>query len=261
MLLSPNPSSPSKRQQRIQHNVELAQEAAAEWANLEHSATFTDLIVEDDDDSGDNRRPSDVDMEEDGEKDDDSASAGGDSEADDSEADDSEADDSEADDEDSEEDADEEDLRKQREEALDGLEGLFDPSQEFWEVFVSAPPDEGEDEAGAGPGPATQSYWRGRLGALQPDEEDVEIVPCNPSIRAGAEIRMSATLRDEYVKRHRNLPSESGDIDFAPFASELDWRVADWAIRECPTNAAFNRLLAIPGVSLILSKDFLTITR
>ncbi|KAJ7334948.1 hypothetical protein DFH08DRAFT_916210 [Mycena albidolilacea] len=48
-----------------------------------------------------------------------------------------------------------------------------------------------------------------------------------------------------------------GDVDmsdpdkingFAPFASELDWRIADWVVKEGPGHKAFNRLLDIPGV-------------
>ncbi|KAF8868755.1 hypothetical protein CPB84DRAFT_1755779 [Gymnopilus junonius] len=35
---------------------------------------------------------------------------------------------------------------------------------------------------------------------------------------------------------------------FAPFASELDWRVAQWAVKDGPSHNAFNRLLEIPGV-------------
>jgi hypothetical protein len=36
---------------------------------------------------------------------------------------------------------------------------------------------------------------------------------------------------------------------FFPFASELDWRVAQWAVKDGPGHNAFNRLLEIPGVS------------
>ncbi|KAJ7307753.1 hypothetical protein DFH08DRAFT_927418 [Mycena albidolilacea] len=48
-----------------------------------------------------------------------------------------------------------------------------------------------------------------------------------------------------------------GDIDmevsdssngFAPFASELDWRIAEWVIKNGPGHKAFDRLLNIPGV-------------
>ncbi|KAJ7852764.1 hypothetical protein B0H14DRAFT_3656681 [Mycena olivaceomarginata] len=35
---------------------------------------------------------------------------------------------------------------------------------------------------------------------------------------------------------------------FAPFASELDWRIAEWVIKDGPGHKAFDRLLEIPGV-------------
>jgi hypothetical protein len=50
---------------------------------------------------------------------------------------------------------------------------------------------------------------------------------------------------------------EDGDVEmgeednvnkFAPFASELDWRVARWAVQEGIGHKSFDRLLAIPGV-------------
>ena len=36
---------------------------------------------------------------------------------------------------------------------------------------------------------------------------------------------------------------------FFPFASELDWRVAQWAVKDGPGHSAFDQLLEIPGVS------------
>ena len=35
---------------------------------------------------------------------------------------------------------------------------------------------------------------------------------------------------------------------FAPFASELDWRVASWAVQEGIGKKTLDRLFAIPGV-------------
>lgn len=36
---------------------------------------------------------------------------------------------------------------------------------------------------------------------------------------------------------------------FFPFASELDWRVAQWTVKDGPGHNALNRLLEIPGVN------------
>lgn len=39
------------------------------------------------------------------------------------------------------------------------------------------------------------------------------------------------------------------DNPYAPFASEVDWRVAQWAVKETVGQSAFDRFLEIPGVS------------
>ena len=47
------------------------------------------------------------------------------------------------------------------------------------------------------------------------------------------------------------------DIDmedkFAPFAAELDWRVARWAVQEGISHKSFDRLMAILGVCTTIS--------
>jgi len=46
--------------------------------------------------------------------------------------------------------------------------------------------------------------------------------------------------------------SSSGSQNpFSPFASELDWRVAKWAIKEGIGHNSLDRLLGIPGVSFL----------
>lgn len=44
-------------------------------------------------------------------------------------------------------------------------------------------------------------------------------------------------------------PPIDPQIRWRPFASELDWRVVMWAVREDVSQGALNRLLAISGVS------------
>jgi len=39
------------------------------------------------------------------------------------------------------------------------------------------------------------------------------------------------------------------DDRFSPFSSELDWRIAKWAIQEGIGHKSFDRLMSIPGVS------------
>jgi len=52
------------------------------------------------------------------------------------------------------------------------------------------------------------------------------------------------------------------DIDmedkFAPFASELDWRVARWAVQEGIGHKSFDRLMVIPGVGTTISYVIIT---
>jgi hypothetical protein len=45
------------------------------------------------------------------------------------------------------------------------------------------------------------------------------------------------------------MEEDGGPNPFAPFSSELDWRVAHWAVKDGPGHNAFNRFLEIPGVS------------
>ena len=55
--------------------------------------------------------------------------------------------------------------------------------------------------------------------------------------------------------RHFQVHSNSDSLmdgepnSFFPFSSELDWRVAWWAVKDGPGHNAFNHLLEIPGVS------------
>lgn len=75
---------------------------------------------------------------------------------------------------------------------------------------------------------------------------------------AGKVIRMDATLRDRWKRLFRAVDADAMEVDgdddpvisnrWAPFASELDWRVAKWAVQEGAGHNSFDRLLAIPGV-------------
>jgi len=42
---------------------------------------------------------------------------------------------------------------------------------------------------------------------------------------------------------------------FAPFASELDWKIAKWAVGEGIRHKSFDRLVGIPGVCLMITHD------
>ena len=47
-------------------------------------------------------------------------------------------------------------------------------------------------------------------------------------------------------------PAADPNSKWKPFASELDWQVAMWVIREDVGQNSLNRLLSIPGVSYAL---------
>ncbi len=114
--------------------------------------------------------------------------------------------------------------------------------------------EEGEQEMEgieAGPGPQTavnrmRAFATAHAGyRVLEDDDDKRIVVVEKN--AGR------------VHRKQRPPSskicdEEGDIDmtenpFHPFDSELDWRIAQWAIKEDSGHKAFDRLLSIPGVS------------
>ncbi|KAJ7020881.1 hypothetical protein C8F04DRAFT_1295696 [Mycena alexandri] len=89
------------------------------------------------------------------------------------------------------------------------------------------------------------------------DSDNSRFVETHPS--AGYVIRMNDNLHTKW-KRSFGLAmpvDPEGDVDmenidrsngFAPFASELDWRIAEWVVKEGPGHKAFDRLLDIPGV-------------
>lgn len=79
---------------------------------------------------------------------------------------------------------------------------------------------------------------------------------------AAAIIRMDSTMHEKWKQAYGNWRTndDSGDVSMAdgtanpahnlwtPFASELDWRVAQWAVEENVGQGIVDRLLDIPGV-------------
>jgi hypothetical protein len=87
------------------------------------------------------------------------------------------------------------------------------------------------------------------------DDNDDRCIETHPT--AGRVIRMNDNLHEKWKHSFGLAMDLDGDVDmsdpdkingFAPFASELDWRIADWVVKEGPGHKAFNRLLDIPGV-------------
>ncbi|KAF7371466.1 hypothetical protein MVEN_00001000 [Mycena venus] len=109
--------------------------------------------------------------------------------------------------------------------------------------FIPLDPDE------PGPSSAPRSFHH------LSDEDDRRVVDSHPT--AGKVIRMNDNLHAKWKRSFGLAIDPDGDIEmegldsptaFTPFASELDWRIANWVIKEGPGHKAFDRLLNIPGV-------------
>ena len=106
-------------------------------------------------------------------------------------------------------------------------------------------------EGEAGPGPQTAVY-RSKLLAMKrslDSDEDARVFDIHPT--AGKILRHQTSDQQSYLDSDGDLHmfQEGADSKFHPFNSELDWKIAQWAIKEGPGKNAFDRLLKIPGVS------------
>lgn len=130
--------------------------------------------------------------------------------------------------------------------------------QELLDEFVLIPdlpsitnlePQEGE----AGPGPQTASYRKRMLAMkdLLDDDDDERVTDEDPTsakiIRQEPAPIVSLQAQDK--DGDANMVADDEDPRFHPFTSELDWKIANWAIKDGPGHNVFNRLLNIPGVS------------
>lgn len=80
------------------------------------------------------------------------------------------------------------------------------------------------------------------------DDDDERIILVDED--AGRIFRKETPPRYTQDREGDTLMEEDSESNpFAPFSSELDWRIAHWAVKDGPGHNAFNRLLEIPGVS------------
>ena len=122
----------------------------------------------------------------------------------------------------------------------------FGPYGEEYHFLPSDGPEVLEEGA-AGPGPSTAANWI--LWAVLDDNNDEHVTI----------IDKDASRIYQQDPAPRYIPvDKDGDIvmgndgepnPFTPFSSELDWRVAQWAVKDGPGHNAFDRFLKIPGVS------------
>lgn len=112
-----------------------------------------------------------------------------------------------------------------------------------------------------GPGPSTQAHQDRladrQLGAKVRALDDGDLSLFEVEHRSGgAVVCMDQSLHDQWHIAHNisvdvpmdGLSSPPGNI-YAPFASEMDWRVAEWVVKDNVGHNSFDRFLQIPGVS------------
>jgi hypothetical protein len=149
----------------------------------------------------------------------------------------------------------EEELPAELEELMDAAE----PAQvmeDFHDRLFDLVPMQGEQEHGHSPSP-----WNNINGA----DDDVDLRVEVPHPTAGRVIRIDESVHQRWrrefpgVDEEGDVPMEdvvegssSGVNRFAPFASELDWRVACWVVQDGIGHKSFDRLMAIPGVRYTL---------
>ena len=94
-----------------------------------------------------------------------------------------------------------------------------------------------------------QGTTHSRHTVLDDDDDDERVTIVDEE--AGRIFGREAPPRHTQVDREGDTFMEEGGEpnQFAPFSSEMDWRVAHWAVKDGPGHNAFNRFLEIPGVS------------
>ena len=112
-----------------------------------------------------------------------------------------------------------------------------------------------------GPGPSTMAAATTRLLKRRMlDDNDNEHIE-DFFEGAGKVIHMKENVHERWrrlFRKEKDIDGDqlmgeetTGEEAFYPFASELDWQVANWVVKEGPGNNAFDRFLSIPGVSFV----------
>jgi hypothetical protein len=145
-------------------------------------------------------------------------------------------------------------------------ESLMDDIGDDDDLFHFIPLSTQTDIGEAGPGPsstaATAQTTADRLRQRILDDIDDSRVE-DVFKGAGLVIQMNENLHERWKKMFESVHDVDGDVrmggmpedntSFHPFASELDWRVANWVIKESIGHKAFDRFLSIPGVCVSFS--------
>ena len=145
--------------------------------------------------------------------------------------------------------------------------GNYDPEEDDMDMDFGPhgdeflPPDEPEVGV-AGPGPQTAEHQilQGAAKTRHPvldDDDDEHVIQIDED--AGKIYRQDPPPKHFQADKDGDSLMDS-DSPFFPFSSELDWRVAQWAVKDGPGHNAFNRLLEIPGVSSLIDFFFCFLT-
>lgn len=140
------------------------------------------------------------------------------------------------------------------EEPMDVMQDWQDEHREAF-YFVD---DIAEGEAGPGP---SSTFVRQQCFTNRTLDEDEDVRVEDSDVTAGQVIRMDQHLHQRWQTLfEKEAGNETEDIrmdegdgrstvnPYAPFASELEWRVARWAVKDGIGHKSLDRLLAIPGV-------------
>lgn len=101
---------------------------------------------------------------------------------------------------------------------------------------------------------APMKEWGGPSTANFATQNSMRCEECPTHLKAGTAIPTPPGLEQEWRQRFGlDEPEHNTGTPFAPFKSELDWKVADWVVRDAPTKASCDRLLNIPGVRVLLT--------
>ena len=121
----------------------------------------------------------------------------------------------------------------------------FGPYEDEFHYLLTKEPEAEEAE----PGQTIGNQIQNPKYPILEDDDDQRVVQIDEE--AGRIYRHNPPPRPCQVdKDGDSLMDNSGERNpFFPFASELDWRVARWAVKDGPGHNAFNRVLEIPGVS------------
>jgi len=115
------------------------------------------------------------------------------------------------------------------------------------------------NEGEGGPGPQTAAHRLRQTAAsyhvLDDDDDKREINTCEEAGKVRRKVSpptLQLESKDANGDTIMREPDEQSipRSPFFPFTSELDWKVAQWAIKEDPGKNALDRLLSVPGVHL-----------